>query len=93
MVEYWNQLPRHSGVFSGSHVLAYTMLFFSYSYCLALRSPLLKVKFIPIHNYFFSHSLHLLSLPCRTQELHLSGLLFSGSFIFGVTLKNFFMFP
>ena len=39
MVEFWNKLPRHSGAFSGSHVLAYIMLFFSFFYCLAQRTP------------------------------------------------------
>jgi O-antigen ligase len=34
MIEFWNQVPRHTGAFSGSHVLAYTMLFFSFLYCI-----------------------------------------------------------
>ena len=46
LVEYWNKLPRHSGAFAGSHILAYTMLFFSYIYCLALRTPQLKKPYI-----------------------------------------------
>lgn len=33
-VEWWNKLPRHTGGFSGSHTLAYAMLFFSFLYCI-----------------------------------------------------------
>lgn len=34
MIEWRSQVPRHAGVFAGSHVLAYTMLFYSYFYCI-----------------------------------------------------------
>ena len=42
MVEIWNQLPRHTGAFSGSHNLAYNMLFFSFLVGIAQRTPQLK---------------------------------------------------
>ena len=37
MVEFWNQVPRHGGAFKGSHVLAYTMIFFTFLYCILRR--------------------------------------------------------
>lgn len=34
VIEYWNELPRHAGVFAGSHTLSYTMLLVSFFFCI-----------------------------------------------------------
>jgi len=64
MVEYLNKLPRHAGAFSGSHVLAYIMLFFSFLYCLAQRTPQLKKA----HFRFVISIFLLLSIYCLYQS-------------------------
>jgi len=46
VVEIWNKLPRHSGAFGGPHTLAYTMLFFSFLYCI-LRQVYQFKNFLP----------------------------------------------
>jgi len=34
MIEYYNRLPRFAGAFTGIHILSYSMLFFSFLYCI-----------------------------------------------------------
>jgi len=64
MIEFWNQLARHSGAFSGSHVLAYTMLFFSFFYCILHRIYQFKKKLHRLVIYFFL----MLSVYCLYQS-------------------------
>lgn len=64
MVEWWNKLPRHAGAFSGSHTLAYAMLFYSFLYCILHRASPLKKALSKLGISFFLF----LSVYCLYQS-------------------------
>ena len=87
MVEFWNQLPRYKGAFSGSHNLAYTMLFFSfifgcYNYIVPSKSPFTR---------YFVLVFLLLSIYClyksHTRTAIIGFSIFWSVYIFGKAKK------
>jgi O-antigen ligase len=92
MVEFWNQVPRHAGVYSGSHVLAYQMLFFSFIFCFYQS---LSIKSNTVIKCFATIML-VLSVYClyqsHTRTALIGFILFWSIFLWGFNRKYFFIF-
>ena len=90
MIEFWNKVPRHMGAFSGSHTLAYAMLFFSFFYCILHHVFQLNKC---LHR-FGIHALLLLSLYCLYQSHTRTALIgfiaFWFIYLWGKNRKSFF---
>lgn len=64
VVEFWNQLPRNAGAFSGPHTLAYTMLLVSFFFCILNYLYQFKNVITRLIIYFFL----ILSFYCLYQS-------------------------
>lgn len=90
MVEFWNKLSRHSGAFAGSHILAYTMFFFSFFFCLFNHfvQPSRRLLRFAIGAFF------LLSIYCLYQSHTRTALIgfiaFWFIYLWGKNRKSFF---
>ena len=92
MVEFWSEVPRHSGVYSGSHALAYQMLFYSYFfsfYLIITKNKNTKIKIIS--GVMFALSVYCL-YQSHTRTAFIGFFLFWTIFLWRYNRKKFFYF-
>lgn len=91
MIEFWNKVPRHAGVYSGSHALAYQMLFYSYFFGF---HRLIKGNQRNLNKYFFIGML-VLSIYClyqsHTRTAIIGFLIFWIIHLYGLNKKSFYL--
>ena len=91
MIEWHNKMPRFAGVFTGVHVLSYSMLFFSFLYCILKR----VYKLENIFNRIVIAVLVILSAYCLykslTRTVMIGFILFWLIYLWGIDKKTFFV--
>lgn len=90
MTEYWNKLPRFQGAFSGSHTLAYAMLFFSFLYSIFHHAYQVKNTI----SRFVIYSFLILSVYClyqsHTRTALIGFVVFWFMYLWGKNRKSFY---
>ena len=91
MVEWHNKLPRFAGAFSSIHTLSYSMLFFSFFYCILQHIYRLKYSF----NRLVIGFLFVLSAYCLykslTRTVMVGFIIFWLIYLWGTNKRAFFV--
>lgn len=90
MIEWHNKMPRFAGAFTGIHTLSYSMLFFSFLYCILNH----VYKFKSILNKIVIGILVILSAYCLykslTRTVMIGFIIFWLIYLWGTNKKAFF---